>query len=42
MQDGEVKLQVDDSDLNQPIKYVLLPDFDMQRTAEGQGPCYEW
>ena len=29
MQDGEVKLQVEDSDLDQPIKYVLLPGLDM-------------
>ena len=29
MQDGTVKLQVDDSDLNVPIKYVLLPGLDL-------------
>ena len=30
MQGGMVELQVEDSDLDQPVKYVLLPVLDLQ------------
>ena len=37
MQGGEVKLQVDDSDLDQPIKYVLLPVLDLHELMSDTG-----